>query len=542
MKKIFLGCCLLLFTCVHSQNVGIGTTTPNTYGKLHVHNDATFDASISLTNGLTTDVNLRGARLRMLNNDLNIINYEATGKLNLATGFNVRMTIDDAGNVGIGTTTPTYRLHVLNSTASAFSAIQTTAAGERAELQLLGDNNPFNTLFIQKYAPGAGGTFGGISKDNLSVISTGGNAGTLVIGTGETVRMQANGQVAIGTNTPAPTGKLHIHDAIANQDVSLVMTNSLTGPNNLRGLRLRLLNSDITLSNYEPTGSINFSTAFNTRMTIDNAGNVGIGTSTPVSPLQVVTNASVDAVTVLSGGSNVAGITSINNSGANTTGVYAGSSANGNALNYIVGVRGITGNGGTTLVPSYNVGVIGESLNQTRGVGVYASSNSPSAAKTEGAVVAINWFSGNDAYGIIGNTNGTTGAGVLGVTVNSGTIGVQGYGTATGATALKGEILAGLSGTALELANGSIKVSGGSRPVFQITTSVGNISGNTVNIPLGTQANTPTDMLVVTPVFTGTYLNKPIGVWWNGSNWTIFTQDLSAMPVGVVFNVLVVKQ
>jgi hypothetical protein len=557
MKELFLffSSLFTFITFSVAQNVGIGTTTPNAYGKLHVHNGATFDASISLTNGLTTDANTRGARFRMLNSDLNIFNYEATGKINLATGFNTRMTLDDAGNVGIGTITPSYRLHVLNTTASTISTIQTTAAGERAELQLLGDNNPFNTLFIQKYAPGAAGTFGGISKDNLSVISTGGNAGTLVIGTGdgvspivfvtgigERMRVEGNGQVAIGTNTPASTGKLHIHDDIANQDVSLVMTNSLTGPNNLRGMRLRLLNSDVTLINYEATGKINFATAFNTRMTIDNAGNVGIGTTTPTNPLHIVTASAADAVLVNASGSNVSGISSINNIGNNTTGLLAGSSANGGVFNYIVGVRGFTGNGGTTIIPSYNVGVIGESLNQTRGVGVLASSNSPSASKTDGALVAINWYSGNDAYGIIGSTNGSTGAGILGTSQNSGTIGVQGYGYSNGSTAFKGEILAGLSGTALELANGSIKVSGVSRPVFQITTSAGNISGNTVNIPLGTQANTPTDMLVVTPVFTGTYLNKPIGVWWNGSNWTIFTQDLSAMPVGVVFNVLVVKQ
>jgi len=556
MKKILLASCLLVATGALAQNVGIGTTTPNAYGKLHVHENAGSDASISLTNGLTTDATLRGARMRLLNSDLVLHNYEPTGKIQFSSNFNVRMTVDATGNVGIGTTTPSYILHLADPLNATIAMIQSPVAGDKAELRLQAGTNDFNNLFIQKYLPGALGTFGGVSKDNLSVISTGGNGGTLLLGagdgvspivfvtgTGERMRVQGNGQVAIGTNLAIPSGKLHIHDDLANQDVSITMTNSLTGSNNLRGLRLRLLNSDVFLTNYELTGKINFVTASATRMTIDNAGNVGIGTNTPSNPLHVVTSSAADAVKVETSGSNIAGVSAINNTGNNTTGVYAGSSANGDIFNYIVGVRGITGNGGTMVFPGYNVGVLGESLNQTRGIGVLASSNSPSSAKNDGALVALNWSTASDVYGIVASTNGLSGAAILGKSHSAANAGVLGYGSSLiGATALKGEIAAGTTGTALELANGSIKVSGASTPVFQVTTSVSNVSGNLVTIPTSTQANAATDMLVVTPVFTGVYLNKPIGVWWNGSAWTIFTQDSSPMPLGVVFNILVVKQ
>lgn len=554
MKKMLLGCCLLTVNITYSQNVGIGTTTPNTYGKLHVHDNASTDVSISLTNGITTDAILRGARFRMLNNDLNIINYEATGKLNLVTGINTRMTIDNAGYVGIGTTTPTYLFHVVDPIASAIATIQSTN-GDRAELKLMAGNNIFNDLFIQKYYPGTPGTFGGIPKDNLSVISTGGNGGSLLLGagdgvsplifvtgTGERMRVEGNGQVAIGTSTPATAGKLHIHDDIANQDVSIVMTNNLTGPGNLRGMRLRLLNSDVTLINYEATGKLNFSTGFNVRMSIDNAGNVGIGTLTPANPLHIVSSGSTDGLRIEHSGANVKGIFATVSGVSNTEGLFGFSSHNSDGTNNSAGVHGVSGTGGIMFTSISNYGVIGENLNTVRGSGVIGASNASSASLSDAGVFGVNWNTGADSYGVIGSSSGTSGAGVAGTTFNAGAAAILGYTQINNATAIRAEIPAGGTGTALELKNGSLKVSGASKPVFQITTSAGNISGNLVNIPLSTQANVSTDMLVVTPVFTGTYLNKPIGVWWNGANWTIFTQDSSPMPAGVVFNVLVVKQ
>lgn len=555
MKKFFSGCCLLFFISAQSQNVGIGTTTPNTYGKLHVHNDATFDASISLTNGLTTDATLRGARFRMLNNDLNIINYEATGKLNLVTGVNTRMTIDDIGNVGIGTSTPSWRFHVVDVSNSAIAMIETPSVGERAELRLQAGNNPVNNLIISKYFPGAGGTFGGVSKDNLSVISTSGNGGTLLLGTGdgvspllfvagtgERMRVEANGQVAIGTNTPATTGKLHIHDDISNQDVSLVMTNSLTGPNNLRGIRLRLLNSDVVLSNQEATGKIRFTTAFQDRMTIDNAGNVGIGTSAPNHKLEIINNSNTDGLNIQHNGNNAYGaFINMGNSPGNI-GMFIN-----NTFNYTpggskaLGLWAVSGSGSlNNYLPTINYGLVGECRNPSLGGGVLGISNAPSVGMFTGGVLGTNFSTDPEAFGVVGTTSSSNGAGVAGKTTN-GSAGVYGYAVNATGPAVRAEA-AGTATTALEIKNGALKVSGASQPVFQITTSAGNISSNLVNIPLSTQANTPTDMLVVTPVFTGTYLNKPIGVWWNGANWTIFTQDLSAMPIGVVFNVLVVKQ
>jgi hypothetical protein len=168
----------------------------------------------------------------------------------------------------------------------------------------------------------------------------------------------------------------------------------------------------------------------------------------------------------------------------------------------------------------------------------------PSASVIDAAVVGINFGTGTNSYGIIGSSFGSNGAGVVGKTDNA-TSGILGITMNATGPAIKAQA-DGSSVVALELQNGALKVSGTNKTVFRIVAQTGvNINSNQVVIPTTTLANSETDLLIVTPVYnsaTGVYLNRPIGVWWNGSNWTIFTQDASAMPAGAEFNVLIVKQ
>ena len=64
----------------------------------------------------------------------------------------------------------------------------------------------------------------------------------------------------------------------------------------------------------------------------------------------------------------------------------------------------------------------------------------------------------------------------------------------------------------------------------------------TIDNPL-TNGN-PNALLLVTPNWNpggvgGIYNNHAIGVWYTGSKWSIFNQDLAAIPVGAAFNVYV---
>jgi hypothetical protein len=324
-------------------------------------------------------------------------------------------------NVGIGTASPAYRLHVVDAVNDARAVVQAPVGGEFAEIQLMAGTNVFNYLSLRKYHQGIPGTLAGIPKNNLSALVTGGNSGSMLLSTSD--------------------------------DISPIIFASGTGEH----------------------------------MRITGAGRVGIGVSNPTAP--------VDIQNATSGNDF---LMKVRNSG------------NGN------GFISIIDNPGVVLLTN-KAAIIGQSVNNT----------------------AVAGLAEGDGFGIYGFSENNSG--ILGGSVNG--IGV--YGITSSPFASAGYFShSHFGGTALEI-NGAFKVSGDNKPVFQITAVTGpggNTSGNTLTIPNTTQAKNATDLLIVTPVYVSVYLNKPIGVWWDGNKWNIFIQDQSNMPNGAVFNVMVVKQ
>ncbi len=102
--------------------------------------------------------------------------------------------------------------------------------------------------------------------------------------------------------------------------------------------------------------------------------------------------------------------------------------------------------------------------------------------------------------------------------------------------------------TALELNNGYIKVSGTNKMAFVHTTNAGNITSNTSTLSYPNAA--ATDMLFVTHNYSpvNTYFNYNYGVYWTGAAWAIFIEKNSIldpsipMSVNINFNVMVIKQ
>jgi hypothetical protein len=98
------------------------------------------------------------------------------------------------------------------------------------------------------------------------------------------------------------------------------------------------------------------------------------------------------------------------------------------------------------------------------------------------------------------------------------------------------------SGIAVEI-YGAIKVSAGAnKPIFTHITAAANIISNYSLITYPGAASN--DFVMVIPNYTAgpVYNNHPIGVFFTAGKWAIFNQDLAAMPVGVAFNVLVIRQ
>ena len=92
-------------------NVGIGTTAPK--NRLHVHNTSSAqEVRVILTDGTTTDSSNRGLQLiKASNQEATLMNYE-NASLNIGTDNQNTITIAGS-NVGIGTASPSYALHVV---------------------------------------------------------------------------------------------------------------------------------------------------------------------------------------------------------------------------------------------------------------------------------------------------------------------------------------------------------------------------------------------------------------------------------------------
>lgn len=171
-------------------------------------------------------------------------------------------------------------------------------------------------------------------------------------------------------------------------------------------------------------------------------------------------------------------------------------------------------------------------------------------------------FGAGSAAALLGTS--ASGVGVAGAS-DSG-IGVLGYGglpagvavdgSATGYVAVRARAYGNAIGvlaqhdegkTALEVKNGSIRVSGSTRPAFQHTATTANTAGHATTIDHPMANGDPNAMLFVMHAYVpGATVNDPKekSVWYDAalSKWRIYHDDLSAMPLGARFNILVVKQ
>ncbi|MFY9310222.1 MAG: hypothetical protein WAQ28_14340 [Bacteroidia bacterium] len=94
---------------MNAGNVGIGTSSPNVPLQVHSTNPATY---FHVTNSTTGSATNDGLELSANNdNGSNIWNYE-NGYVRIATNNSEKVRVDASGNVGIGTTAPTAKLHV----------------------------------------------------------------------------------------------------------------------------------------------------------------------------------------------------------------------------------------------------------------------------------------------------------------------------------------------------------------------------------------------------------------------------------------------
>lgn len=84
---------------------------------------------------------------------------------------------------------------------------------------------------------------------------------------------------------------------------------------------------------------------------------------------------------------------------------------------------------------------------------------------------------------------------------------------------------------------------GTSTPLFIHRATAGNTSAHITTIDNPACNGDSGAILIVTHNYnaSGQYETHPFGVWYNGSQWTIYHEDLAAMPEGQSFNVMIIK-
>jgi hypothetical protein len=254
-------------------DVGIGLTSIS--AKLHVNGD------VRAENGrfLATRGTAAAPAYRFHDDgDTGMFNL-ATDILGFATGGSERMRITSSGNVGIGTSSPSFALQVetsANANAGVFIRNSNTDASASGTLTVAsGVGNIFMRAHSAANSVWPSSTM--LSSDSgftggLNIVQAGANPIRLWTNGSERMRITSTGSVGIGTTNPSfYSGKLTVaggNIAIEGGNRALFWNTGGTGVASIQGVG---------------TNELSFSTSnsYTERMRIDSSGNVGIGTTSP---------------------------------------------------------------------------------------------------------------------------------------------------------------------------------------------------------------------------------------------------------------------
>ena len=275
----------------NAGNVGIGTTSPDS--KLELIGDYKQKAADGNSQGFTLSINS--------STDAVSLNNYYNASMTFSTNNSAKMTILGSGNVGVGTTNPAYKLSVENS-LSVFSSGDT--ANPKIEGHLLrvidtaNDNPDIEHRFVENHSLNYGFSWfmdGGNNNFSLRRHENSANGTTVFRVNRSNDTAYFAGNVGIGTTSPA--AKL---DVIQEARVSFASGNQYrTRITNTDGNTRILSDGDTSSIIFGVAGSGTNATAVE-RMRISSSGNVGVGTTSPSTKLDV--NGTFKATSVRSTG------------------------------------------------------------------------------------------------------------------------------------------------------------------------------------------------------------------------------------------------
>jgi hypothetical protein len=273
-----------------SGNVGIGTTIPGekleVTGSVYVNsenNGFIVDAGGNARVGLMKYSGAEGVLSRVAGQDFGIVRTSSSDIHDNSITYDVYVKGD--GNVGIGTTSPSGKLEVSDTTTGIAAIIGNTTHNSRLQIYTaaVGKNSEI------WFGDAADDDIGKIDYDHAN------NSLAFFTNTAEAMRIASTGNVGIGTTSP--TFKLHVEDSISAGDVTMQVRNASTAAGSSASIRLYssgVGNMPVLIKNIpDATGGtliFNQRRAGNTyhdTVVFKGSGNVGIGTTSPSTKLYV---------------------------------------------------------------------------------------------------------------------------------------------------------------------------------------------------------------------------------------------------------------
>jgi hypothetical protein len=498
-----------------------------------------------------------------------------------------------AQNVGIGTATPQTNLHV-SSTASSIIRNETTS-GFEASLELKTNGAFFDFLELRKWKTAAGGSIGSIPLDGLSQITTGSFAtGGLLLGTKpaqplyfttnnvERMRIAANGNIGINTLNPA-----YALQVTANNKYGIYSTATTNGTDTIAGIYgLAISPTPVPYSagvrgesnstDYNGIGvlGIHKGSGWGVAGFAKEEGTFGYGAGVFGAVGDPLSGSGPGGYGIYGLNYNIGGAAGYfqNANGAATSyalktqgklkfngigeanGKVLTSDASGNATwgNLPSGASLWTASGND--ISNTNTGAVGIGTNvidnftklqilSNTGSEAYAKLQTTANDKTTAFSFknpTHEWFIGlnvgnfSDGRFNIFHSIPSGGGGVFNaLTITAtGKVGIGNYGSSAPTETL-------------EIRDGFLGVSGTNKTAFTITATAANSAGHILNLSYASQANT--DIVMVTHNYNpaggpSAYHNQNVGVYWNGTNWTIYNENIAVPILGISFNVMIIKQ
>ena len=252
-------------------NVGIGTTSPT--NALNVIRSSTSGVPVAwLHNSNNTTTGNFGTVVSCINNNPSVNVFQVRSNNSTHTNGNGLFTVKGDGNVGIGVANPGRLLHLSYNSALVYDSSQM----QRDDVNIYTRNtNETNGCYsaIDFVAGFASAIIAGVRT------STGSSAltfGTTIAGSNDTtekMRIDSAGNVGIGTTNPV--GKFQVKGGTSYlEGISLLPSSGLASE----------------INSGSGTYDIQFKRGAFDTMIIDSNGNVGIGTTNPVSLLHIKSN------------------------------------------------------------------------------------------------------------------------------------------------------------------------------------------------------------------------------------------------------------